>query len=65
MFQEMVMFESCTLQGDVSDKQTASEEKEQQKFNHYGGSDRALDGGRGVRGIKKKSTAAPTPLSRV
>lgn len=57
MFQEMVMFESCTLQGDVSDKKIASEEKEQQKFNHYGGSDRALDGGREVRGIKKKEKA--------
>lgn len=57
MFKEMVMFESCTLQGDVSDKKSASEEKEQQKFNHYGGSDRALDGGREVRGIKKKAKA--------
>lgn len=57
MFQEMVMFESCTLQGDVSEKKRASEEKEQPKFNHYGGSDRALDGGREVRGIKKKSKA--------
>ncbi len=70
-FQEMIVFSDHTVTGDdtktSSDEKCVTEEKKDdgsedtQVFNHYGGSERALDGDRLIRGLKRsKSTGTST-----
>jgi hypothetical protein len=64
VFQEMVIFGDHSVQGHVDEDEVKEQQQQQteinieegdqeQVFHHYGGSERALDGGREVRGVKR------------
>jgi hypothetical protein len=71
VFQEMVIFGDHSVQGHVDEDEVKEQQQEQQQtesnmeeeeqeqvFHHYGGSERALDGGREVRGVKRSRASS-------